>query len=295
MVLVTFLLAWLVRRRLDISGHLAGDHLWRKGFQVGRKTVAGKESEIWRGLLRVLLPSALLVVLVWVAEQGDWRLAVYPLEFVLLLLLMGAPGWKPLLRAYSESWSRGDMQAAWHHVKDFLPAAERGQAHAPDDMHLSLCKKLMVTLFERFFLVAFWYVVGGIGLAVLARGLVALQEHWPQASARPRYARLAGLAAWLPCRLLALTFGLSGDLAGWVKEARVPLFSPTLNTSQLLMVAANGALTGYALDPARFSRIHPDEWTSFGGRSLSAIRNLLNRSMLVWICALALLVIAGIV
>lgn len=59
------------------------------------------------------------------------------------------------------------------------------------------------------------------------------------------------------------------------------------------MISANGSLTGYALDPARFSQIHPDEWASFGERSLSAVRDLLNRSMLVWICLLALLVIAG--
>ena len=80
-----------------------------------------------------------------------------------------------------------------------------------------------------------------------------------------------------------------------MKEARVLLVSPSLKTSQVLMAAANGALTGYALDPARFSRIHPDEWTRFGSKSLGAIRDLLNRSMLVWICAFALLVIAGVV
>ena len=68
----------------------------------------------------------------------------------------------------------------------------------------------------------------------------------------------------------------------------------TLKTNQLLMGAASAALTGYALEPERFSKIHPEEWASFGGRSLEAVRDLLNRSMLVWICILALLVIAGV-
>lgn len=66
------------------------------------------------------------------------------------------------------------------------------------------------------------------------------------------------------------------------------------NVADTLMISANGSLTGYALDPNRFSQMHPEEWADFGGRSLSAIRDLLNRSMLVWICALALLVIFGI-
>ncbi|MGM0769534.1 MAG: histidine kinase [Pseudomonadota bacterium] len=295
MVLVTFLFAWLVRRRLDVAGALAGDEVWRAWFHSGRKATAGHEADVWRGLLRVVLPAAGLVGLVWASHQGGWRLVLYPLEFGVLLLLMGAPGWKPLLQAYGEAWSRGDMQAAWHHIQDSLPAAERGQAASPDEMHLSLCRKLMLSLFERFFLVAFWYVLGGIGLALLARGLVALQEQWPQAAARPRFARMAGVATWLPARLLAFTFGLAGDLAGWLKEARRLLGSPGLSTSGVLMAAANGALTGYALDPAGFSRMHAEEWTRFGGKSLTAIRDLLNRSMLVWICAIALLVIAGVV
>ena len=67
---------------------------------------------------------------------------------------------------------------------------------SPEAMHLSLSKALMVSVFQRFFLVAFWYVVGGIGLAVLARGLVALAEQWPQAPARPRVCKNVR-----PCRL----------------------------------------------------------------------------------------------
>lgn len=62
-----------------------------------------------------------------------------------------------------------------------------------------------------------------------------------------------------------------------------------------LIAAANSSLTGYELEPERFSKLHPDEWPDFGERSLAAIRGLLNRSMLVWICGFALLVIAGVV
>ena len=153
----------------------------------------------------------------------------------------------------------------------------------------------MVSVFQRFFLVAFWYAVGGIGVAVLVRGLVALADQWPQAPARPRFERLSEWAGWIPARLLSLTFGIAGDLAGWLHEAGQTLAGVTRKVGEVLMISANGSLTGYALDPARFSRIHPDEWTAFGGRSLSAVRDLLNRSMLVWICTLALLVISGVV
>ncbi len=295
MALLVFLFAYLTRRKLDAANAWSGDTLWRAAFRASSKAAAGKEAARWKGLLMIAVPAVLLAVGEWYLGELGWRMAAYPLEFVLLVVLMGAPGWRSPLEAYSASWSRGDMQAAWHHVKDLLPARERGAAASPDEMHLILSRTLMVTVFERFFLVAFWYVVGGIAVAFFARGVIALRDHWPQAAARPGFAALAEILNWLPSRLLSFTFGLAGDLAGWVSEGKRALVGITLKTDRVLMEAANGALTGYALDPGRFSRIHPDEWASYGQRSLDAIRDLLNRSMLVWICGLALLVIAGVV
>ncbi|PXX91536.1 histidine kinase [Marinobacter vulgaris] len=294
MVLVVFLLAYLTRRKLDAANTMPGDALWRAAFRAGSKTSAGKEAVKWKGLLMVTVPSVLLAVAMWYLAELGWKVATYPLEFVLLVMLMGAPGWKAPLEAYSSSWARGDMQAAWHHIKDNLPARDRGAAASPDEMHLLLSRTLLVNVFERFFLIGFWYVVGGPAAAFFARGVIALRDHWPQAAARPGYAALAELLNWLPSRLLSFTFGVAGDLAGWISERKGALFGVTLTTDQVLMGAANAALTGYALDPGRFSRIHPDEWPGYGRRSLDAIRNLLNRSMLVWICLLALLVIAGV-
>lgn len=292
MVLVVFLFAYLVRRKLDAANAWSGDALWRSAFQSACKESAGQEPLKWRGLLLVGVPALLLAVGLGYLGDSGWRLAAYPLELLLLVLLMGAPGWRSRLEAYSESWARGDMQAAWHHVEDSLPASERGAS--PEEIHLLLSRTLLVNVFERFFLVAFWYVIGGIAVAFFVRGVVALRDLWPHSAARPWFASLAEILNWLPARLLSFTFGVAGDLAGWINEGKQALFGVTLKTDQALMAAADGALTGYALDPGRFSQIHPDEWPDFGRRSLDAIRDLLNRSMLVWICAVALLVIAGV-
>ena len=294
MVLVVFLLAYLVRRKLDAVSAWSSEALWRSAFKRGSTGSSGNEASRWKGLSIVLVPSLILAAGEYYLHTIGWRMAAYPLEFLLMVLLMGAPGWRARLEVYSQSWARGDMQSAWHHVMDSLPAEDRGAATSPDEMHLALSRTLLVNVFERFFLVAFWYAVGGIAAAFFARGIIALRDHWPHTAARPGFSRLAEILNWLPSRLLSLTFGVAGDLAGWMKEGKRMLFDFTLKTNQLLMGAASAALTGYALEPERFSKIHPEEWASFGGRSLEAIRDLLNRSMLVWICILALLVIAGV-
>ncbi|WP_323752771.1 regulatory signaling modulator protein AmpE [Marinobacter sp.] len=295
MVLVIFLLAYVIRRKLDRQEAFSSDGFWRIWFQRGATTESGRENSLVKGYALIILPAICLMVLTVIAEQLGFRLALYPLEMVLLVLLMGVPGWQSSLKVYSGAWARGDMQGAWHHVKDRLPADERGAALSPEALHLSISKTLILCVFDRFFLVVFWYVIGGIGAAVLARGALALAEHWPQAGARPAYRKMADWIGWLPARLLACTFGLAGDLSGWSRKVRhvVPGFKKS--TSEVLMISANGSLTGYALDPERFSELHPEDWPRFGGRSLIAIRDLLSRSMLVWICAIALLVIAGVV
>ncbi|WP_417517655.1 regulatory signaling modulator protein AmpE [Marinobacter sp.] len=295
MILVVFLIAYFVRRRLDSLDAVSGDALWRRWFHSGRKVEAGHESGIMAGLFLVALPALLAALCVYISWTYGWRIAAYPLEIFVLVVMMGVPGWRQSIESYTGAWQKGDMQAAWHHIQERLPAAERGAAVSPEAMHLSLTRALMVAVFQRFFLVAFWYVVGGIGLAIFVRGLVALAEQWPQAAARPKYAAICEWVNWIPARLLSITFGIAGDLSGWLVEARQAMGGVTKNTSDVLMISANGSLTGYALDPERFSQVHADEWASFGGRSLNAVRDLLNRSMLVWICVLALLVIAGVV
>lgn len=295
MTLVVFLVAYLIRRRLDNLDLVSGDELWRRWFHRGSVVRAGRESGILSGLILIAVPALLAHFFTSTLALYDWRLAAYPLEILVLVLLMGTPGWRQSVEPYAEAWQRGDMQAAWHHIQQRLPASDRGAATSPEVMHLSLTRALLLTVFQRFFLVAFWFVVGGIGVAVFARGIVALAEQWPQASARPRYLRVFEWVSWLPVRMLSLTFGIAGDLSGWLGNARPAMTGPGKKTSDLLMISANGSLTGYALDPERFARINPDKWASFGDVSLSAVRDLLNRSMLVWICILALLVIAGIV
>ncbi len=293
MSFVLVLLAYVVRRALDGRGRLDPDALWRGLFHAGARAPSGREARVWPGVVIVLVPALVLLALAHWLRSSSWYALAYPLDLLVLVCVLGAPGWNGRLQAYGEAWRRGDMAAAWHHVKDCLRERERGAATAPAELHLTLARRFMTSIFERYFLILFWYVVGGIAVAVLVRGAMALRDHWPQGAARPGFGRAVDLLAWLPVRLLSLSFGLAGDLAGWLSRGRQTLGSLSHRPEDVLMQSADGALTGYALDPKRFERLHPEQWVAFGESSLTAIRNLLNRSLLVWICVFALLVIAG--
>lgn len=295
MEFVVFLAAYVIRRKLDQANLFATDSLWRKSFAPSHTVAPGREASLVRGLFIIAVPALLLGLSEVFLRFAGWSLVVHPLAFVLLLALMGTPGLGRVLELYTDAWRKGDIQAAWRQVCDLLPPGERYQASSPEQMHRVLSKTLVGLIFERFFVVAFWYVVAGMGGAFTARALIALRDHWPHAAARPGFGRLADALNYLPARLLGLTFGIAGDLAGWLKGGKSAILSLNGNSKQTLMAAANSALTGYELQPERFAELHPEDWPDFGDRSLAAIRGLLNRSMLVWICALALLVIAGVI
>ncbi|MDI9246861.1 regulatory signaling modulator protein AmpE [Marinobacter sp. CHS3-4] len=295
MEFLVFLAAYILRRKCDQAGLLQGDALWRSSFANAHTVQPGKESHLLRGLLTIAIPAVLLAAGEYLLREAGWSLLVHPLGFVLLLVLMGAPGLTPMLESYTEAWRRGDMQAAWIRVRDFLPVDERGAASSPEQMHRSLSKRLIAQIFERYFVIAFWYVIGGLAGAFVSRALIALRDHWPHAAARPGFGRLANALNFLPARLLGLTFGIAGDLSGWLKQGQSSLLNASRPNSDALLASASSALSGYELEPERFSQLHPDNWPDFAHSSVAAIRGLLNRSMLVWICLLALLVIAGVI
>lgn len=295
MEFVVFLAAYMVRRKLDNANLFAADTFWRKTFSHAHSVAPGREAGLVRGLVIIAVPTLLLVLGETLLRNAGWSLAIHPFAFVLLFLLMGTPGLGRMLDVYVDAWRQGDIQSAWRQVCDFLPPADRGAASSPEQMHQALSTTVIGVIFERYFVIAFWYVVAGLGGAFVARALIALRDHWPHAAARTRFGRLVNGLNYLPSRLLGLTFGIAGDLAGWLRSGRSAVLSLRSDARQILMEVANSSLTGYELEPERFSRLHARDWPDFGDRSLAAIRGLMNRSMLVWICALALLVIAGIV
>ena len=294
MRLLVILLAWVLRRQLDVRHYMEPDG-WQRRL-IRRLAGAGSG----RTGVQLYLVQSLYVLGVIVVALGTWGLGGWmgglwatAIALAMLLCATGMPGWREPLALYSEAWNRGDMQSAWHHVSHLLPTERRGEALSPDSLHLQLAESLINTTFERYFLPIFWYAVLGPAGLLLMLGALAIRRHHPTAAVQELFERWVELLAWVPARLLGFSFGIAGDLSGWLQEQKAEARVPGERRPALLLRAANGALSSYALDPRRFEHLHPDSWQEYGGRSLAAVRDLLNRSMLVWIAVLALLAIMG--
>src|SRR5690554_8211896 len=110
MVLVVFLLAYVIRQRLDRLGLLSSDDLWRSWLHIGTRSKAGKEGSLFLGLILVLGPAVLLAAQDMEAGYGGIRVVVYPVELTVQELTMGVAIWRPLRLDYTEACGRGATQ-----------------------------------------------------------------------------------------------------------------------------------------------------------------------------------------
>ena len=292
------LIAYIIRRRLD--SHRQWDI--EPVLEALTTRVAGGRQSNHAALMTLILIAIgclALLALDLTAIHSIWFAPWLLVELLLLLTTMGNPGWQDSLKAYGQAWQRHDLEGAWHHVRHLLPRNRQRMAVNAEKLHLILASRLLVTTFDGYFLMLFWFALLGPAGAVFIRLVMALRDYWPQPEGRNRAMQVYCWFAWAPMHLLSMTFALAGDFSGWVARRRsgdaVGANIGASTVESTLFAGANGALSSYSLEPERFASLHPDEWQDYGRRSLAAVRDLLNRSILVWIGTLALLAIAGVV
>lgn len=234
----------------------------------------------------ILLP--LLVVLLASALLGA---AGWPLLFLfavsVLLYSFGPRDLEAEVEAFLDARARGDEEAAMLYATDVLGGAEAGNA---DKLIHGMVEAMLAEAHERFFGVVFWFIVlGPVGALLYRLCSVLRQSTEAEQSAFAEAARrLHHILAWLPARLTALGYALSGSFVDamhyWREEA-----PKWLEDSRFILIASGFGALRY--QPAEDAEVPPDlaEEDSYVGEALALIR----RAALVWLAVLAIFTLAG--
>jgi membrane protein required for beta-lactamase induction len=145
---------------------------------------------------------------------------------------------------------------------------------------------VLVEAGDRLFAVLFWFVLLGPLGAVMYRSAAVLREHWrTQDATDAGSARLYGVLLWLPARLLALSFALSGQfdaaLKGW--RAAHQEHPQGVEGSERVLVLTGRAALG----------LHATDFETDAVAPVRAAMSLVWRTLVVWLVVLSLLVLAG--
>jgi AmpE protein len=205
-------------------------------------------------------------------------LFVFLLELVVLLYALGRGNLDTQIALLTSDLQRDDLQAAFHDAAVFNTAYREGSAESAEDLKEEVFAALPYRIFERSFVVIFWFFLLGAP-AALAYRLLALYGDLRLDSQDSRAAKLLWLMEWLSVRLLGITLGLVGNFSHAAGSTRQLVFSRSIGSGEFLRSAIKGALQVKEAAP------------TLDAQTINDVVSLLGRAMTAWLVVIAILVI----
>jgi AmpE protein len=202
----------------------------------------------------------------------------------ILLYSFGRAEFDVLVDRYHGFCVRGDFEAACFYAESELGLeTDQGVLSSSREVHTTILRELVYVSYQRWFAVLFYFVVLGPAGA-LAYRLAQLSLSSPECE---QARRLLFYADWIPARLLAGAFALTGDFMGARDELMSSVSEPAQGADTILMSVAQAALGTPELDDhdteADFSALAAGEVTGF--------RALVMRSAGAWLVVISLVVV----
>jgi AmpE protein len=249
-------------------------------------------------LAAVLAPCLILWLLIWGLQVWLSSMWVFFIAVPVLLYSFGRGDFSAAVKAYLVACKRGDSVAASHLLEELRGGASRGTDPDAEDW-LTLNHQALAIIsyrgFERMFAVLFWFVALGPVGALLYRLSLLYRERSPDRFIE----QWVWLLEWPVVRLMGLTWAMAGNFdtcfSHWKRTA--------LDFSQPSMLVLRGQLVGALGEPAGIGEAEVAgagaaldeplvenslEDTDQSSRLINASLPLLSRSLLLWVCALAL-------
>lgn len=275
------LIAWAAVQFWGSGGVIQEDN-W---FARYREMTAGVTNSTLRLLLLVALPVLSVFAVLWLLAPILFGLPVFLLSVALLLYSLGRGDFQILLKLYLNSWQRADLEGAYQHGRGFSTELCETGADNALQLHLSVRKAMFYQGFERWFAVVFWFVLAGPAVVLAYRLLFLLaNDDQLKQQDRDRAAAVLVYMEWLPVRLLGLAFAVIGNFDSCIASLREH-FNSQLPSAELLDKVGMKALPVYLPE----GQVDGEQFIKLAAEELSAVQHLLSRSLLVWVCVVAVL------
>lgn len=228
-------------------------------------------------LLAVVAPALVLWLLTWAVAEGLSQGWLIFIAVPVLLYSLGRGDFSAEVQAYVEASEREDSVSAARHL-----AALQGNAVEdadPEDwasMHRQALKTIAYRGCERMFAVLFWFLVLGPAGALMYRLSVLYRERSESAQVH----RWLWLMEWPVVRVMGFTWAMAGNFDSCFFRCQRDLGDTRQGTSVLLYDQMLGALGRTEPEPAD-SAVDLD--------MIRASQPLYSRSLLLWVCVLALI------
>lgn len=287
-----------------LQSHLDG-YDWYRNLSVQRR-------QLLVCAVLLLLPLSVLWTLLWVLQGQLLGLVTLALHAGVLLLLLERNNMIALSEDYQRHWRKGEYETAFRLLESRMPEYMQGEFEDYIQVHQRYCTIMLGSYFDRIFVLFFWYLLlgpaGALSYALVRLYLFAGKDSRPAGSWQDEsdvsglMSRLLFIFEYLPARILVLAFALVANFSGPFKCLREHLLD-TIPGFELVRRGAFAAITGGGI------RSEGDDDTGTGvsldaslerkstlraAREVEDLQTLMHRSQIIWVCALALMIVLGI-
>ncbi|MBU6955122.1 regulatory signaling modulator protein AmpE [Hahella sp. HN01] len=290
MKFLVLLLTYIMQKRLNLTLSRRHDQ-WAKSFLTffELRLPVIRNSAPFYLLIALAAPALALFIVLRLTDDVFFGFLTLFVHIVMLFLCLGCGFLKQSVDIYLQQWREGRFQSAFRTLEEAEIHIDEAQNMSPAQLHYAACSQYLYQTFVRYFMVIFWYMaIGPVG-ALLAR-LAHVAGRDPSVYVPQQMTTVYKALEWIPSRLLALSFALAGNFGGAIKQSANDMIDPHSDAFTVLRKAAGGAV-----------EIYPLAAPSAGGtqdvdlevKQMCAIRDLLNRAMIIWFILIALLTVAG--
>lgn len=280
---------WRRDRALPVD---SGFEQWQQ-FLLARRDAWPHALQHWAGtlpLVAVVLPLVPVAILLWLADGVLLGLLTLGLHLLIMIYCLPRVNLGMLIEDYLERWQRGNFEAACLHSETLVPGLFGDAIDDYADMHNRFTRFVLVCSFRRVMAVLFWYsLTGPLGALfyVLVQQMISQRWLLAEPGARQLAEQLLAIMEWVPVRLVALAYALAGDfVAAFNRLRHRALDALDAEAGQdLLQDCAQQAL---GLDAGAHREL---EFAARAAAELEAIQALLQRTQVVWVVVLALIVL----
>jgi len=265
---------------------------WGSGSRVHRDDwFSGWQSTVanWRVgpqiklALVVLLPVALVQIVLHALAPVLFGLLWIAMAVVLLLYSFGRRDFHELMERYRDQCRSADFEGAYLSTLPELGwATSQDEPVSPQEVHTLVQRCFIYEGYQRWFAVLFYFVLLGPAGA-LAYRLLQLCRHDFEVQYTERWIFLAD---WIPSRLLATAFSLTGDFVGSRDKLLDGLLDASARINQLLYAVGTAALGNVPTES--------EDDLVFGQEAAAENKetsSLLSRSAAAWVAVISAVVL----
>lgn len=259
--------------------HDLRDMTWFEFYVQMIVRVTGRHLPPLQFILILALPVLLLLSIQILLHDFLFNVPAFIFGVLIFIYCLGPACLSTDIEAYIHARTMGDEDEALHYAGTITGSAA---STSPDQQINDVTRAILYVANERIFATIFWFIILGPFGAMLYRLISELSKQIEYHELAEFSEFIHAIMAWLPARLLAAGYALTGNFDGAYHAYRDRAYASDIaqGNHEVLVSAGIGAMRNLEMQ-SEIASIH-------------AARALVMRAVIVWIGILAVMTLGGI-